>query len=104
MSVYDHRCSDCQVCPECGRTAWCENDRILIVPCEHKGLCGDCNLEGCQDCRLDAEAHMYHSGDYDPRVDPFFDHTAPEPVDRIARDGGYHWDGGWVDMPKEEGA
>lgn len=67
-----HRCPDCQRCPSCGNSAWCEGDRILVVPCEHHGYCGDCNLENCQDCRLVAEREMYASGDYDPRADPFY--------------------------------
>jgi hypothetical protein len=78
MSVYDHRCSDCQVCPECGRSAWCEGDRILVVPCEHHGYCGDCNLANCIDCRLEAEREMYISGEYDPHADPFFLGECPE--------------------------
>jgi hypothetical protein len=60
------------MCPSCGRSAWCEGDRILVIPCEHHGYCGDCNLENCQDCRLAAEREMYHSGEYDPRADPLF--------------------------------
>jgi hypothetical protein len=76
MSVYDHKCADCQVCPSCGRSAWCESDRILVVPCEHHGYCGDCNLGNCQDCRLEAEQEMYRSGDYDPHADPFYNPDA----------------------------
>ena len=76
MSVYDHRCGDCQFCPACGKSAWCENDYILSIPCEHHGYCGDCNVENCLDCRLEAEREMYETGEYDPRSDPFIDHTA----------------------------
>ena len=108
MSVYDHKCADCQTCPSCGRSAWCENDRIIVVPCEHHGYCGDCNVENCVDCRLEAEREMYDSGVYDPRADPFYDHKAevkPYPAreereareqairdaDRAARDRYYAW-------------
>lgn len=52
MNAYEHRCSGCQVCPACERTAWCEGDRILSIPCEHKGYCGDCNLTECGPCRV----------------------------------------------------
>ena len=55
MSVYDHRCADCQVCPNCGRSAWCEGDRILVIPCEHHGFCGDCCLTECEGCKAEAE-------------------------------------------------
>jgi hypothetical protein len=72
VSVFDHRCADCQLCPACGKSAWCEGDRILSIPCEHHGYCSDCNLEQCIDCRLEAERKMYQSGVYDPRADPFY--------------------------------
>lgn len=101
MSVFDHRCAGCQVCPACGGTAWCEGDRILAIPCEHHGYCGNCNVENCVDCRLEAEREMYRSGDYDPRSDPFYDHTAPPPRDHIAENGGYWWDGSFVPVPKD---
>lgn len=58
MSVYDHRCADCQFCPACGRSAWCEGDRILVIPCEHHGFCGDCALSECADCQAEAEADI----------------------------------------------
>jgi hypothetical protein len=50
---------------------------------------------------LEAEMQMYETGVYDPRADPFFNHLAPEPVDRIARDGGYYWEGKFVPIPKD---
>ena len=53
MSVYDHRCGDCSICPACGKSAWCEGDRILVVPCEHHGYCGSCNLDNCAECRIE---------------------------------------------------
>lgn len=70
-----HLCPDCQRCPACGRSAWCEGDRILVVPCEHHGYCGDCNLENCTDCRAEAEREMWEGGVYNARVDPLYDHT-----------------------------
>lgn len=102
MSVFDHLCGDCQRCPSCGRSAWCENDRILTIPCEHHGYCGDCNVENCLDCRLDAEREMYRTGEYDPRSDPFVNHLAPPPRDRIAENGGYSWDGSWVPVDRRQ--
>lgn len=86
-----HRCADCQICPECGRSAWCEGDRILAVPCEHHGYCGDCNIENCLDCRLEAEMEMYRSGEYDARSDPFCNPKAE------ASDAAY-----WASRPRED--
>lgn len=67
-----HFCPDCQVCPACGRSAWCEGDRILRVPCEHRGYCGDCNLAECFECRQEAEMEMHRTGDYSPAADPLY--------------------------------
>lgn len=68
----NHRCPDCQCCPSCGRSAWCEGDRILVIPCEHHGYCGECNVENCADCRLEAERDMHASCEYSARSDPFY--------------------------------
>lgn len=81
MSVYDHRCGDCQICPACGKGAWCEGDRILVVPCEHHGYCGDCNIENCIDCRLEAELEMHRTGEYDPHADPFYTGEVQDHID-----------------------
>ncbi len=53
----------------------------------------------CRLCEEAADYRMWVEGEYDPRADPLFDHTAPPPVDRIARDGGYQWDGHFVEVP-----
>jgi hypothetical protein len=61
-------------CRICGHTAYDLSDALPFPPCPHDdALCGDCLLlpDGCQDCRLDAEAHMYRSGEYDAGADPF---------------------------------
>lgn len=52
-----HLCPDCQVCPECGRSAWCEGDRILVIPCSHHGYCGDCR-DACPECIEEIEREM----------------------------------------------
>lgn len=37
-----------------------------VPPCPHgHALCGRHNIDGCVDCRLDAEAHMYDTPQYD---------------------------------------
>lgn len=53
-----HLCPDCSICPACGRSAWCEGDRILAIPCAHHGFCGEDNLTECTDCQADAEAEL----------------------------------------------
>ena len=87
MSVYDHRCGDCQVCPSCGKSAWCESDRILVVPCEHHGYCGDCNLTECPECRF---REMTESGEYSADADPFYNPAGE------AADAAY-----WASAPRE---
>lgn len=69
---------DAVYCRECGGEAY-HLDRPHLDPCSHTHeLCSECNVENCLDCRLDAEAHMFKAAEYDPRADPFYDHTAPE--------------------------
>ena len=96
MNAYDHRCAGCQVCPECEGIAWCEGDRILVIPCEHHGYCGSCNLANCGDCRLDAEREMYATGDYDPHADPFY-----RPEAKAADDA--YWASGPREIPGAPG-
>ena len=91
-----HLCPDCQVCPACGASAWCEGDRILVVPCEHHGYCGECNVEHCIDCRLEAERDMYDTGEYDPRSDPFY-----RPEAKAADDA--YWTSGPREVPGSPG-
>lgn len=65
-------CLSCVSCESCGNPAYCLDD-TAAHPCPHdRALCSDCNIEDCRDCRLEAEADMYHSGQYDPRADPFY--------------------------------
>ena len=98
MTSRSERYADVAPCQRCGKDVALEHD----PPCEH-GLvaCPECgHVAVCVDCRLAAEAEMHASGEYDPVKDPFFDHTAPEPVDIHVRDGGYFWDGSWHAVPQ----
>jgi len=87
-------------CQRCGKDVLLGAD----PPCPHGYVgCPECGWEAvCADCRKAAELEMYASGEYNPRADPSIDHTAPPPVDRIARDGGYWWEGAWVSVPRKE--
>lgn len=62
-------------CRVCGGTAYDLSDALPFPPCSHgEPLCGDCNLgvDGCLDCKLEAEREMHDSGTYDPAADPFY--------------------------------
>ncbi len=95
-------CTECQPCEACGQAAFCLSE-IVPHPCAHHGhWCPDCNIENCVDCRREAEQDMYATGVYDRRSDPFVNHLAPPPVDHIAVNGGYWWDGSFVPVPPKE--
>lgn len=84
MSRYGSGCEDCVRCTVCGEVAYCLSEPGTR-PCAHdKVLCGECNLEGCQDCRLEAEREMYEAGEYKPEADPFYDHRAKAADEAVA--------------------
>jgi hypothetical protein len=99
-------CPDCVQCVECeNRAAWCLSEHPINRPCEHlEPICSDCWPGTCIPCRLAAERQMFETGEYDPRHDPFVDHTAAA---KPAHDPGGHWKYGdvWVpNNPKEASA
>lgn len=97
MSGYGARCEDCGPrCEVCEQTAYCWSDQTR-PPCSHdRPLCEECRIEACQDCRLEAEQEMYHSGEYDPRADPFFN-THAETADAA------YWASGPREVPGSPG-
>ena len=69
------RCPECVPCEadDCDAIAYCLSQPTAVYPCPHgRVLCDEHNLRDCQDCRLDAEAHMYRSGEWSPAADPFY--------------------------------
>ena len=88
----------CFKCIECHNVRCLEDgDRGCI---HGQPICDRCYPGDCPECQEEAERRMHETGDYDPRADPLYDHTVPRPVDRIARDGGYRWEGVWVPVEK----
>lgn len=91
-------CSECIHCEadDCEAVAFCLS-QPGAHPCPHdRVLCEECNIENCIDCRLEAEQDMFRTAVYDPRADPFVDHTAAA----AARDDAY-WaqtERGWRDL------
>jgi hypothetical protein len=82
------KCPECVSCSECRETVYCLSEpRATWHPaCPHlEPICGDCWPGTCTDCILEAERQLFVSpdgvglGEYDPRKDPLYDHTAPDP-------------------------
>jgi hypothetical protein len=91
MTADDRPCQNCEKPVHLPHDPPCEHGEVACPECGHVAV--------CVLCRLAAEREMFVSGEYDPRADPYYDHTRPPPPDPIARDGGYWWDGSWVPVP-----
>jgi hypothetical protein len=66
--------ADVAPCQRCSKDVMLAHD----PPCPHGFVaCPECGWEAvCVDCRKAAFVEMCKSGEYDPKADPFFDHTA----------------------------
>lgn len=98
---HPRNCPECVRCVECDNApAWCVSETPMDVACPHfEPICAECWPGACVPCRLEAERELFRTGDYSAAADPLYNHLAPEALDRIARDGGYWWDGRWVEVP-----
>jgi hypothetical protein len=100
VSARSERYADVAPCGRCGKDVSLQHD----PPCRHGEVaCPECGHPAvCLPCSIAAEREMFASGEYDPKADPFVNHEAPASVDRLARDGGYWWEGAWHAVPKME--
>src|SRR5690349_5630365 len=91
-------CPDCTPCQECQtRAAWCLSEAPVDRPCPHlKPICSECWPGTCVDCRLAAERELFKGDEYDPRLDPFIDHTVKHADWREEAGGRWRYGDVWV--------